>query len=255
MLGSLRTSGPHGRHWARLALGLLGVTAIYAAVAAHPDMPGDCTPSLLSDCFRLGMVWPVVNLLLAAILIIQGWWRSSSGQVFDHNSGAHHHHAPVSYTDNRRRMRVAAIIVSLVGAGIATNAVFALDGVVHQTYWLSQLLFSSCLPLALIAGAHCSVPVLVQLLLASLAEPYFAFFTGAHIHEPLLATTHSRSILASAAVAALAAFIQLSTHRRSALHRLPENQCELKEAAEYRTPLTRVRLEHEPKTVSPERAL
>ncbi|KAJ2811321.1 hypothetical protein H4S07_002135 [Coemansia furcata] len=254
MLGSLRTSGPHDRHWARLALGLLGVTAIYAAVAAHPDMPGDCTPSLLSDCFRLGMVWPVVNLFLAAILIIQGWWRrSSSGQVFDHNSGAHHQ--PVSYTDNRRRMRVAAIIVSLVGAGIATNAVFALDGVVHQTYWLSQLLFSSCLPLALIAGGHCSVPVLVQLLLSSLAEPYFAFFTGAHIHEPLLATTHSRSILASAAVAAVAALVQLSTHRRSALHRLPGNRCELAEAAEYRTPLTRVRMEHEPKTVSPERAL
>ncbi|KAJ2027937.1 hypothetical protein GGI08_009829, partial [Coemansia sp. S2] len=72
---------------------------------------------------------------------------------------------------------------------------------------------------------------------------------------PLLATTHSRSVLATAVVSAIATLVLLSTHRRGTY--LPrdsaEGRHELAEATEYRTPLTRVRVEQEPQAVTPER--
>ncbi|KAJ2426352.1 hypothetical protein GGF41_002090, partial [Coemansia sp. RSA 2531] len=188
MLGSLWTGGPHGD------------------IDRATDMATVCAPRELgNDCFRLGVIWPVLNLSLVSILIIlggAGWsWRT---HLVDHNSGAH----PLRvYKDNRRKMCVAAIIVSLVGIGIATNTVFVVGLGFQQAYWQSQLIFWSSLCLAHITiGVHWTVTVSVlgQLLVSSLIEPYFGFFTGSHIYEPLLATTHSRSVLATAVVSAIA---------------------------------------------------
>ncbi|KAJ2115595.1 hypothetical protein IW146_002186 [Coemansia sp. RSA 922] len=239
MLGSLWTGGPHG--------GIDRVT----------DMATVCAPRELgNDCYRLGVIWPVLNLSLVSILIIlggAGWsWRT---HLVDHNSGAH----PLRvYKDNRRKMCVAAIIVSLVGIGIATNTVFVVGLGFQQAYWQSQLIFWSSLCLAHITiGVHWTVTVSVlgQLLVSSLIEPYFGFFTGSHIYEPLLATTHSRSVIATAVVSAIATLVLLSTHRRGTY--LPrdsaEGRHELAEATEYRTPLSRVRVDQEPQAVTPER--
>ncbi|KAJ2690563.1 hypothetical protein IWW39_000657 [Coemansia spiralis] len=263
MSGFLWTTSPH---WAaRMAwtvLRVLGVSAIFSGVLSRIDFfrstPVVCpVHELGSDCYRLGVVWPVLNLSLVVFLVIGGgagwWWRR---QQVDHNSGAR---ALLKYKDNRRRMGMAAIIVSTVGIGIATNAAVASGLGFEQAYWQSQQVFWGYLCLAhALLGAHwtVAVAVLVQLLASSLVEPFFAFFTGQHIYEPLLATTHSRSVLAAAVVSAVAALVLLSTHRRGTF--LPgdseEGRHELAEVEEYRTPLSRVRLDQEPQAVTPERA-
>ncbi|KAJ2012862.1 hypothetical protein GGH91_006269, partial [Coemansia sp. RSA 2671] len=248
MSGFLWTTSPH---WAaRMAwtvLRVLGVSAIFSGVLSRIDFfrstPVVCpVHELGSDCYRLGVVWPVLNLSLVVFLVIGGgagwWWRR---QQVDHNSGAR---ALLKYKDNRRRMGMAATIVSTVGIGIATNAAVASGLGFEQAYWQSQQVFWGYLCLAhALLGAHwtVAVAVLVQLLASSLVEPFFAFFTGQHIYEPLLATTHSRSVLAAAVVSAVAALVLLSTHRRGTF--LPadsgESRHELAEVEEYRTPLSR----------------
>ncbi|KAJ2490030.1 hypothetical protein IWW37_003505 [Coemansia sp. RSA 2050] len=262
MPGSLWTTSPQwATRMAWLVLGVLGVTAVFSGVLTCVDFlrstPGAYSVHELgNDCYRLGVVWPVLNLSLVGFLAVgggAGWWRR---QQVDHNSGAR---ALLKYKDNRRRMGMAAIIVSMVGIGIATNAAAAVGLGFEQAYWQSQLAFWGYSFLAHAAlGVHwtVAVAVLVQLLVSSLVEPFFAFFTGQHVYEPLLATTHSRSVLAAAVVSAVAALVLLSTHRRGAF--LPANseegRYELAEVAEYRTPLSRMRLDQEPQAVTPERA-
>ncbi|KAJ1821431.1 hypothetical protein LPJ60_002614 [Coemansia sp. RSA 2675] len=236
----------------RPALVLAAGTALYSAIGAiiafRPDdrHAHQCT-QLLDDCFRLGMAWPIVNIVLGvaavASLLLQPVVSSSSLSGDNSNNRQPNKAAPnlggakVSYRDNRQRMAAAAVGVSLVGAlvPLAFLRASAIQGSMasahkyHQVYWHSQMAFWISAFLALthdlltrsFIGATPRQPlhwllvlaVALQLLLSALVEGYFSFFTGSHIYEPVLFSLHSRFVLVSALVSGAATLVHLITQR------------------------------------------
>ncbi|KAJ2507341.1 hypothetical protein IWW47_001148, partial [Coemansia sp. RSA 2052] len=257
----------------RPALVLLGGMAVYAgtsAYATHRDSAlckDDGGWWLGNDCLRLGSLWASANLALTAMLFL-GLVLATLFSV-DRNGGVR---PPPSLglqlrcEDNRRRMGVAAIIVCMVGTATSGAAATGVAFEYQRIYWQTQMSLWVCVGLAYALrlphghGTVVAVAVLVQMLLSVLVEPYFTYFAGSHIYEPLFGTIHSRAVLAEGVVSAMAALILLSTHRRRIY--LPpaatvgdgEDRYQLPEVAEYRTPLSRVRVDQDPQAVTPERS-
>ncbi|KAJ2744382.1 hypothetical protein GGI20_003014 [Coemansia sp. BCRC 34301] len=256
---------------ARSAAVFLGGAAAYAGIGQYTSYlhsaPALCTDSgggggwLFNDCLRLGVAWASVNvfllLLVAAGLCVT---QFAGGSPVDRSCGVR---PPLLYEDNRRRMGVAGSIVCVVGVAAGGAASFGAASAYQQAYWRSQMAFWLAAGLAYVVrlprghGSVLGAAVLCQALVSSLAEPLFAFFTASHIHEPLLATPHSRGVLCASIVSALAALIVLCTHRHGTHVPGTHNdggRWQLAEAAEYRTPLSHVRGDMDPQVVTPERA-
>ncbi|KAJ2730836.1 hypothetical protein IW152_004972 [Coemansia sp. BCRC 34962] len=287
----------------RPVLVLAAATALFSAFQATLEFRPDdhhahqCT-QLADDCFRLGIAWPIANIVLgvaaAASLLLLPMDSSSPGDN-SNNRQPSNKAAPnlggakVSFRDNRQRMAAAAVGVSLVGAlvPLAFLRASAIQGSMasvhrhHQVYWHSQMAFWISAFLALTHGlltrsySRTTSPrlpfhwllvlaVVLQLFLSALAESYFSFFTGSHIHEPVLFSLHSRFVLVSALVSGAATLVHLIT-QRSGFYQLSAqlNAAERKQAAaiigkenddddDYTTPLTRMRVEKTPLLTTPE---
>ncbi|KAJ2859201.1 hypothetical protein GGH94_006231 [Coemansia aciculifera] len=286
----------------RPMLALASGTALFSAFQAirefsPNDRHGHQCAQLTDDCFRLGVAWPVVNVILGIGALVSLLLLPTSPSHDDNsNNRLQNKAAPelggvkVSFRDNRQRMAAAAVGVSLVGAAVPLAflqvSASAIQGNVpsvhkyHQVYWQSHMAFWISALLALThgllarsySGATSSRPafhwllilaVALQLLLSALVEGYFNFFTGSHIYEPVWFSLHSRFVLASAVISAVATLVQLATHRRG-FYQLDAqlNSAERKQVAaalgkgddndDYTTPLTRMRAEKAPLVTSPE---
>ncbi|KAJ2796514.1 Transporter of the ATP-binding cassette (ABC), partial [Coemansia furcata] len=237
----------------RLVLSLAAATALFSAYQALREFQPDdrhghqCT-QLLDDCFRLGIVWPAINIALGIAAQVSLLLLPSSPSHSDNSNSRHLNKAAfnlggvkVSFRDNRQCMAAAAVGVSLVGAAVPLAflrvSASAIQGSVtlvheyHQVYWKSHMAFWISAFLALThglltrsySGAASTCPafhwllvlaVVLQLSLSALAEGYFNFFTGSHIYEPVLFSLHSRFVLVSVIVSVAATLVQLNTHRR-----------------------------------------
>ncbi|KAJ2555510.1 hypothetical protein EV175_002249, partial [Coemansia sp. RSA 1933] len=197
---------------------------------------------LANDCLRLGVVWPVVNLVLAMgacvnLLLLPFPAPSDAGRPA--RSPIRMENASIVFHDNRSYMASAALIVSLVA--VANGCAFTIaskyspgspEQKSHQRmYWQSSTVFWVTTSLVLVrdlvshAGGsstprsgglfHWSVAVgaLAQLGLSALLEGYYAFFTGVHVNEPLASTLHSRFVMVSIALSLAAALLPLNAHR------------------------------------------
>ncbi|KAJ1992782.1 hypothetical protein GGI25_003330 [Coemansia spiralis] len=262
----------------KLGLLLIALRTIYVEATAIRRLARSdlcpTTPSLFNDCFRLGVAWPLVNLILslflfANLLIVpcDTARRSTTDEATPllRDRAAEPSPEIFKYHDNRLRTAVAAVAASLVAIG---NPLVFLHGSApeyHRAYWRSHMWFWTTVLLVFVRDLrnHLQRPrrvfhwslvlvVLLQLVLSMLFEGYYAFFTD------IMLTAHSRfvavSILVSFAIALLPLCVDregfyLPLKRRSELG--PEYEPST-ESREYQTPLARLRPLEEPLAVSPE---
>ncbi|KAJ1901680.1 hypothetical protein LPJ66_000593 [Kickxella alabastrina] len=186
--------------------------------------------TLTNDCFRLGVMWPAVNLLLAAMvfiyLILTPWEVGRSETLVHHVSGILSHH------DNRLRVARASIAVSVLGAATALGFLSVSSGSSstvrehERLYWQSQMVYWVVVAAAFgrqaagFRGGNQKLfhwplfaATLGQLCLCVLFEGYYAFFTGDHLHERPGASAHSRFVLVSVALSSASALLPLDAHK------------------------------------------
>ncbi|KAI9476659.1 hypothetical protein BX667DRAFT_497025 [Coemansia mojavensis] len=243
--------------------------------------------SLASDCFRLGVAWPLLDLALAFLIFVRlatlPWVpvaATARPQRLQSN-------LPLSFHDNRLNVALMSAAVALVA--VANSLAFTLlenDSSNKQPeeriYWQATLAFwlvvaCSFARNSLMASKHVfhgrfnkelAAALVVQLSICT-TEGFYALFTGEHLHEAVGQTLHSRFVIVSSAIGLAATITPLCAHqkgfflpqgrrRESSAEMVTEtSQIEVGpqvNALEYVTPLTRMRSNQIPLVTSPEQS-
>ncbi|KAJ2843092.1 Transporter of the ATP-binding cassette (ABC), partial [Coemansia brasiliensis] len=242
--------------------------------------------SLTSDCFRLGVVWPLANLVLASFLFVRLAtlsWIPTATNVQPQSLGLS---SLLSFHDNRLNIALMSAAVALVA--VANSLAFTLgDSYSRQhkerIYWQAALAFWLVVACSFVRNAlmasnrmyssrfnrELTAVLLIQVLVNCMAEPFYAFFTGEHLHEPIGQSLHSRFVIVSSAIGLVATITPLCAHQKGFFlprGRRPESSAEMVtessqievgpqvNALEYVTPLTRMRSNQIPLVTSPEQS-
>ncbi|KAJ2450923.1 hypothetical protein EV183_003955 [Coemansia sp. RSA 2336] len=300
LTGRVRTLGDSvavGRGMQLVALLVSGLTMYRAGIQSFgywksgglQQCGSSVAYSLSSDCFRLGVAWPMLDLALAFFVFVRlatlPWIpASSAGEQPQRLQSS----LPLSFHDNRLNIALMSAAVALVA--VANSLAFTLLGndssstTQHKEhiYWQATLAFwlviaCSFARNSLMASKHVfhgrfnkelAAALVVQLSICT-AEGFYALFTSGHLHEAIGQTLHSRFVIASAAIGLAATITPLCAHRQGFF--LPQgprqesssemvtetSQIEVGpqvNALEYVTPLTRMRSNQIPMVTSPEQS-
>ncbi|KAJ2613753.1 hypothetical protein H4S08_002033 [Coemansia sp. RSA 1365] len=238
---------------------------------------GGAAASLENECFRLGIVWPAVNMALSAVVLINlicgPWKRHVAG-----GSSARTEVDPAvfAFHDNRRSVaRVLAVVV--VGATAMALTFVQVAGKdklqqAQRVYWQSCVAFWITVAMTVTRNAvlrsgsgrfqsSLTTVLCVHALMCGLGESYFAFGVPSRASGESVLAAHGVFVGISAVLATVAAILPLAAHRHGFY--LPRTRRTADDglvvgpgvdAREYHTPLTQVRPEQIPLVRSPEDA-
>ncbi|KAJ2364717.1 Transporter of the ATP-binding cassette (ABC), partial [Coemansia sp. RSA 2607] len=266
--GSKRGVGQVLGHAATRACTVLCIGVLLWSALQHVMQTdtASCARQLSSECFRLGVLWPLVNVALSIVLLVrlalQPWEPVAQSANDDEQAGA-----ALELHDNRTRIGWLGTAAS-VAAGANALAMLVQQRTEQPAYWASGLalwaaaaVLTARQTLGVRRGTEAAQPlfpgVLVAALLAHTCMATLAegFYMATQAGEP----ADGVGRVVGGLLALVALLLALSAHRTGfLLPRAPRTADDVGEraadATAYATALSRGRAEHEPLVRTPERA-